>query len=232
MASNIVVLGGSGVMFNYNLGVAQLYKEVLGKDAKQVMPGAFNVKNEYDLVSEKMTAGSFDEHLHSLFTKRKLWSRLPVIEGVKEAIDVIVAKGYEVVCLTSMPPVLKSQRMDNAKLHGLNISKVIAVDRSIAIAKAQGVNNPKLKYIADYEPYAFIDDMLKNFLDMEEIKKNGNTRMIWIDNSYTDDPNAEYDKNMVHEKINNLMEFANSLPQFKEEIELEVKSNKSVNVLI
>lgn len=214
MRSNEITIDGDGVLFDYNLGVALLYKEVLCKEAKRVRPGAYHVTTEYDLSSEKTTAGSFEEHLHSLFTKRNLWERLPAIEGAKEAIDIMIEKGYEVTCLTSMPTEFEKQRLANAHLHGMKVSSVKAVNR--ASAKALGIRNPKLHYIKTYEPYAFIDDLLKNFTDMEEIKEKGKTRLVWLDNEYVDDPNAEFDKNMVTETIKSLLAFAKSLPKFVE----------------
>lgn len=226
--SNVIALDGDGVLFNYNLGVADLYKEVFCKEPKLKMKGAYHVTNEYELSSEEMTAGSFSDHLHSFFNKRGLWQRLPAMEGAKEAVDIMVEKGYEVICLTSMPPEYEKQRLANARLHNINISSVKAVDR--AHAKAKGINNPKLDYIQNYEPYAFIDDLLKNFLDMEEIKAKNNTRLVLLDNNYPDNPNEKYDLNMVHEKINSLLEFAKSLPKFEENLEEYKKQQKKTKM--
>lgn len=227
MKSNEITLDGDGVLFNYNLGVALLYKEVFCKDAKHILPGAYHVTNEYDLSSEKMTAGTFSEHMYTLFNKRKLWERLPAIEGAKEAIDIMVEKGYEVNCLTSMPVEYEKQRLNNAKLHGMKITKVKAVDRSYA--KSKGISNPKLKYIQENEPYAFIDDLLKNFLDMEEVKKGGKTQLIWLDNSYVDNPNEKYDQNMVTRVITSLLEFAKALPVYEETEEIELQKPKKIH---
>lgn len=214
MASNEIVLDGDGVLFDYNKGVANLYKEILCNEPKLKEKGSYHVTNEYDFSEVKLTAGSFEDHLMSLFNKRDLWARLPAVEGAKEAIDIMVKKGYDVVCLTSMPKEYEKQRLANARLHNMQVSKVVAVDR--AVAKEKGINNPKLNYIETYEPYAFVDDLLKNFVDMEEVKSKNKTRLIYLDNKYPDNPNKSYDESMVHEKITSLMDFAKSLPVYKE----------------
>lgn len=226
MTTNVIALDGDGVLFNYNKGVAHLYKEVFCKDVKVKLKGAYHAHNEYDLEADGDISQKFKDHFISLFDKRDMWSRLPAIEGAKEAIDIMISKGYEVVCLTSMPPKFEQHRLQNAKLHDMGISKVIAVDRKTA--KEKGISNPKKEYLKRYEPYAFVDDLMKNFTDLSEIKENRSTNLVYLDNKYPDNPNESFSMDLVHEVVDSLLDFANALPVYKEVEDLNVESKKKI----
>lgn len=205
-----VAIDGDGVLFDYNLAAALLYERMYKEKLKRVNPGAYNFHIEYDIANTKHP--EFHKMTYPMFDKMKVWGKMPGLEGALEATKMMKDKGYTLVCLTSMPPTYQSLRLQNAIDLGFPISECVAVDRRAA--KRAGVDNPKKQWIMENKPVAFIDDLLKNFVDMEDVTE---TQLVWLDNKHiaSDNPNLSHDKNMVHKIVYSLQELADSLPVYK-----------------
>lgn len=204
--NNIIALDGDGVLFHYNKGVANLFTEITKLNPIEINSKAYNAHKQFNFDNEVFP--DFKKAIYPLFNKYKYWGKLPIYDNVKESLDLLVSKGYKLVCLTSMPPKYKELRMQNIQKHNLPIDDVIAVDR-LACRKLN-IQNPKLDFIEKVKPIAFVDDLLKNFIDMEHIT---DTQLVWLDNQHcvSDNPNLNYD-DIFHQKIHSLMDFAQSMP--------------------
>lgn len=213
-----IAIDGDGVLFDYNKAAAALFYKLYKEELREVYPQAYNFHIQYDIEGSKKP--DFMKLIYPMFDKFEIWGKMPGLEGALEATKMMKDKGYTLVCLTSMPPKYQSLRHQNALDLGYPIDHVIAVDRRSA--KKNGINNPKKAWILENKPVAFIDDLLKNFIDMEDVI---DTQLIWLDNqhSHHDNPNLEFDKASVHQTIHKLQDFANSLPIYEPQNQPSVK---------
>jgi hypothetical protein len=202
-----IAIDGDGVLFDYNKAAAALFYTLYKENLKEIHPQAYNFHKQYDI--EGSSQPEFMKIIYPMFDKLEIWGKMPGLVGALEATNIMKAKGYTLVCLTSMPPKYKDLRHQNAIALGYPIDHVVAVDRRAA--KKSGINNPKKEWIIQNKPVAFIDDLLKNFIDMEDIK---DTQLIWLDNKHSeiDNPNLNFDKKHIHQTIYSLKDFAESLP--------------------
>ena len=205
-----IAIDGDGVLFDYNKAGLMLFEKMFKQKLKEIHPRAYNFHIQYDLQNSKRP--DFKNLIYPMFDKFHIWGKMPSIEGALEATKMMKEKGYTLVCLTSMPPKYKELRHQNALDLGYPIEEVIAVDRRAS--KRAGIDNPKKQWIIDNKPVAFIDDLLKNFVDMEDIKE---TKLVWLDNKHSahDNPNETFDKKSVNQIIHSLQHFADNLPSYK-----------------
>jgi hypothetical protein len=81
------------------------------------------------------------------------WRTMPIQDGALQACILLHQAGYELVCVTAMPAKFIEHRLENFRLHGFPIDKII----SSGYDKANYNTNPKRKIIEDLHPVAFID---------------------------------------------------------------------------
>jgi len=127
------------------------------------------------------------------------WRTMPIQDGALQACILLHQAGYELVCVTAMPAKFIEHRLENFRLHGFPIDNII----SSGFDKANFNNNPKRKIIEDLHPVAFVDDLRRNFKDIQGV----HTKLVFIDHEYHDDPNQH--ENIYYDvKYPSLLEFA------------------------
>ena len=126
------------------------------------------------------------------------WRQMPMYDGALQACYLLHDAGYELVCVTAMPAKFTEHRLENFRSHGFPIDRVISTDYD----KHNFNNNPKRKIIEELHPVAFVDDLRRNFKDIQGV----HTKLIFIDNEYHDDPNRN-DNIYYDAKYSSLLEF-------------------------
>jgi FMN phosphatase YigB (HAD superfamily) len=128
------------------------------------------------------------------------WRIMPTHDGALEACNLLHQAGYELVCVTAMPARFIEHRLENFRLHEFPIDRIVSSGYD-----ADNFHiNPKRKIIEDLHPVAFVDDLRRNFKDIQGV----HTKLIFIDHKYHDDPN-EHDNIYYDTKYPNLLDFAN-----------------------
>jgi len=106
---------------------------------------------------------------------------MPMYDGALEACFLLHQAGYELVCVTAMPARFTEHRLENFRLHGFPIDRIIGTGynpNSFYI-------NPKREIIEELHPIVFVDDLRRNFKDIQGV----HTKLIFIDHENHDDPN-------------------------------------------
>lgn len=196
MSKGIIAIDADGVMLDYNLAFKDAYEKAFSTLLSLHDEKAFHAKNMWgisDFESEQKA------HFYKASDSYQIWKNMPAIKDSVDAVNKMVQLGYEVVCVTSMPPKYQEDRLYNLQTLGFKISKVIATNRV-------SDENPKKKYIEELKPLYFIDDLLKNF---EGIK--GDTELVYVEREYSDNPNKDYRHIPFHHTVSSLKEFSNFL---------------------
>ncbi|CAF0802284.1 unnamed protein product [Adineta steineri] len=126
------------------------------------------------------------------------WRRMPMHDGALEACLLLHEAGYELICVTAMSSNFIEHRLENFRLHGFPIDKII----SSGYDKDNFNNNPKRKIIEDLNPVVFVDDLRRNFNNIQHV----HTKLIFIDHQREDDPN-QHDNIYYDAKYGSLLEF-------------------------
>lgn len=108
------------------------------------------------------------------------WRTMPPHHGALEACQLLHDAGYELICVTAMPADFIEHRLENFRAHGFPIDKVI----SSGYGNGHYSSNPKREIIEEMHPVVFVDDLRRNFRDIQGV----HTKMIYIDREYEDDP--------------------------------------------
>ena len=128
------------------------------------------------------------------------WKSMPMHDGALQACFLLHHAGYELVCVTAMPARFTDHRLENFRLHGFPIDRIIGSGYD----KDNFNNNPKRKTIEDLHPVAFVDDLRRNFKDIQGV----HTKLVYIDRECHDDPN-QHDNIYYDIKYPSLLGFVN-----------------------
>lgn len=126
------------------------------------------------------------------------WRSMPPIHGALEACHRLVNAGYELVCVTAMPEKFSEHRLENFRTHGFPISRLYGVDYD----KTTTSVNPKKEIIEEIHPLVFVDDLKRNFADLEGV----HTKLVHINRNFHDNPWAHVDP-FVHVEYDSLWDF-------------------------
>ena len=128
-------------------------------------------------------------------------------DGALQACLLLHQAGYELVCVTAMPARFTEHRLENFRSYGFPIDKVICS----GYHPTNFNHNPKREIIEELHPVVFVDDLRRNFKDIEGVK----TKFVFIDHEHEGDPN-EHD-NIYHDvKYPSLLAFAEDFLQSEE----------------
>ncbi len=126
------------------------------------------------------------------------WKTMPIKDGALQACLLLHQAGYELVCVTAMPARYIEHRLENFRLHGFPIDRVI----STTYDKDNFYYNPKKETIEELHPIVFVDDLRRNFKDIQGV----HTKLIFIDHEHHDDPN-QHDNIYYDAKYPSLLAF-------------------------
>lgn len=126
------------------------------------------------------------------------WRTMPVLADSVEACQLLHQAGYELICVTAMPERFVEHRLENFREHGFPIDRVI----STGYHADNFYRNPKKEVIEALNPVIFVDDLRRNFKDIENVQ----TKFVYIDNEYHDDPCHGLDI-FYHARYSTLLDF-------------------------
>ena len=136
------------------------------------------------------------------------WRTMPHLPGAVEACQLLHEAGYELICVTAMPHRFADHRLENFRLHGFPIDKVIGVNYS----QKRDSHNPKKETIKNLNPLIFVDDLKRNFIDLDDL----DTKLVYIDLQRSDDPYKDADI-FHHASYPSLLEFVKDFLSDEEE---------------
>lgn len=188
----LIALDCDGVILDYNKAYAQVWAHVTGAHPKVLRQGAYHATNEYamEFVSDDHKSQFFDAF------DIKGWLDMPALPGAVEACQMLDAAGFELVVVSSMPEHRDLHRLMNLQRLGIPVQRVIATGRK------PGEINPKLRYLQELKPVAFVDDLVSNFTGVDQ------THCALIDWEVEDNPNMDADYALVDSTHTSLLEFA------------------------
>lgn len=190
--TKIIALDVDGVILNYNKSWPAVWKAAFNEELTS-QKVAYHAYNEFG-------TGHLPPDRYALFKQHfahEAWSSMPLLDGAKEACQLLDGAGYALVAVTSMPPLYETARAINLiKRHGVPLVNVIATGRS-------GGDNPKLRYIEELDPVAFVDDLVSNFDGVPTA-----VHCALIEPGFYDSPNLQADHARVDSTHLNLLAFA------------------------
>lgn len=127
------------------------------------------------------------------------WRTMSMHDGALEACFLLHNAGYELVCVTAMQERFTEHRLENFRTHGFPIDRIIGT----GFHHDNFSKNPKKTVIEQLHPVVFVDDLRRNFNDIQDV----HTKMIFIDHQYIDDPN-QHDNIYYDAKYPSLLHFA------------------------
>lgn len=124
------------------------------------------------------------------------WRTMVPLDGAVQACQLLSATGYELVCVTQLRACFIGDRLENFRLHGFPINRIISTRDSIH------ETNPKKEAIEQLNPIILVDDKKRNFKDIEGVQ----TKFVYIDHELEGDP---YRNEAIHyhAKYSNLLAF-------------------------
>ncbi|CAF1492790.1 unnamed protein product, partial [Adineta steineri] len=198
----IIALDCDGVLLDYHATFAQIYEQTFGKKLTVVSPKAHYAERKYNVNFNDDEKEEFKQVWNEYG-----WRRMPMHDGALEACLLLHEAGYELICVTAMSSSFIEHRLENFRLHGFPIDKII----SSGYDKDNFNNNPKRKIIEDLNPVVFVDDLRRNFNNIQHV----HTKLIFIDHQREDDPN-QHDNIYYDAKYGSLLEFVKDFLKTKQ----------------
>ncbi|CAF4060244.1 unnamed protein product [Rotaria sordida] len=169
-----IALDCDGVLLDHHTTFAQVYEKAFGKQLTVVSPTSYRAADKYGV---KLTSEEEDQ-FYAVWDA-EAWRTMPMLDGSLEACHLLHQAGYELVCVTAMPPRFADHRLENFRSHGFPIDRVIGTGWD----GENPSNNPKKQAIEELHPVVFVDDSRRNFKDIQGV----HTRLVFIDR-YHDEP--------------------------------------------
>lgn len=149
----LLALDADGVLLDYNLAYAGAWQRAFGRYPALRNPHAYWAADRWDV--ERLSGEALHQFRAGL--DAQFWSALPAVPGALEACQQLEGAGFELVCLTALPPQFAQARLANLRAHGFPIGRVIATGNDAS------AGSPKATALAQLQPLAFVDDYLPNF---------------------------------------------------------------------
>ena len=153
MASHIIALDCDGVLLDYDRAYASAWQRAFGEFPREVEPLAYWPLQRWGV---RRVVGQELERFRAAFDER-FWSGLPAVPGARQACERLCDAGFELACVTALPPHLAEARRKNLGSLGFPAMRVITTGYT------RGDVSPKaaaLAALAALAPVAFVDDYL------------------------------------------------------------------------
>jgi phosphoglycolate phosphatase-like HAD superfamily hydrolase len=146
----IIALDADGVLLDYHHAYARAWAKAFGALPAVRDPLAYWPIDRWDV---RRLAGDELAQFRACFDHH-YWSTIPAIPGAVEACHVLVAAGYDLVCVSAIEAQFQTARLANLRDAGFPIERVIAT------ANADTDTSPKAAALRELRPVAFVDDFL------------------------------------------------------------------------
>jgi hypothetical protein len=150
MASRTMALDCDGVLLDYDLAYAGAWQRAFGEYPREVEPQAYWPLQRWGV---RRVVGEDLERFRAAFDER-FWSGLPAIPGARQACERLREAGYQLACVTALPPHLADARAQNLRSLGFPAMRVVTTGYT------RGEVSPKAAALAALSPVAFVDDYL------------------------------------------------------------------------
>jgi FMN phosphatase YigB (HAD superfamily) len=201
----VIALDADGVLVDYNKTWGRIHALHFGEELTVADPNAYHAVNYWGKPWPAKDSGFWDA-----FIAHNAWGTMDAKDGAVEACHRLHSLGFDLVCVTSMPPEFAHERLANLKQLGFPIDRVIAPprkDKPVTDTDRRAPEpfhpaNPKLDVIHDLMPAWFVDDEYRKLRGIEGVN------LVLIDPGHPDTPNAdaEHDKLAFH--ATSLLDFA------------------------
>ena len=150
MTAPILALDADGVLVDFNLAYATAWERAFGVRPVEQDPQAYWATDRYGLARlDEAGTAHFRSHFDAEF-----WGEVPVLPGAVAACVALANAGYELVCVSALPPAFAEARLGNLRAHGFPIERVLATGHEAS------ARSPKADAINALAPQAFVDDYL------------------------------------------------------------------------
>jgi phosphoglycolate phosphatase-like HAD superfamily hydrolase len=193
-AAPIIAIDGDGVLLNYNQAFGAVWNRQFNTVLTPHEPRAYHAHTFWNV--------TLPPHPHAFWDRfdAEGWSAMPAMEGAVDACHRLVAAGYQLVCVTSMPAHRAGDRQANLHLHGFPIHRVVATGSALP-----GTENPKLTALRALAPVWMVDDELRKLQDLDGIQ------LALIDPGHPDSPNGDRPRDHLAMVVPHLAAFADRL---------------------
>lgn len=164
-----IVVDADGVLLDYRASYPKVWLKAFGRELKVVTPNSYHAHVQYglDIPNDEALTTTFFSHFDE-----EVWQTLPECPGAVLACQQLHKAGFELVCVTAMPPKFAKARLFNLRTLGFPIDQVIATGR------VEGLN-PKLAALTQLNPIAFVDDLGANFVDIPSTIHKGSVSVTY-----------------------------------------------------
>lgn len=184
MSKALIALDCDGVLLDYNLAYATLWKRAFGEYPKELDPDAYSHFDRWDV---KMVSGPDLIRLRECMDY-EFWSTMPPIEGAISACNDLVSMGYDLICVSAIQRKNQQARSDNLSNWGFPIKRVHATGPG----RVYLFENPKMNVINELKPVYFVDDYINYFWGVDQ-----SVSKILIDRAKNKSPNIGDEMNKV-----------------------------------
>lgn len=189
----LIALDVDGVLLDYNTQFARLVERALDRPLRLIDPEAHHFANAYGITLSREDK----QKVYALFDQEG-WLTMPPMAQAVDAAQRLHADGHRLFCVSSMPPRFAEHRAQNLVNLGIPIDGVIGSDRD----EAREGHNPKAEHLIALAPDVFVDDQLRNFLDLP-----ASICKVWIDRGTHDSPNNGMDPSLADHRFPSLFAF-------------------------
>ncbi|HET8689163.1 MAG TPA: hypothetical protein VFM18_21335 [Methanosarcina sp.] len=154
----LIALDCDGVLLDYSLAYASLWKRAFGTYPKEKNPNAYSHFDRWDVAR---LSGEKLQRLRSCMDWH-FWSTMEPIVGAVESCHELVKMGYDLVCVTAIDHKNETQRWENLVSMGFPLKEIYATGSD----KVDG-NSPKAKVLNDLRPMYFVDDFADYFIGVD-----------------------------------------------------------------
>lgn len=191
----LIAIDGDGVLLNYNPVFGLMWFLHFGEVITPKDPTSFWSANYWG-VEEPARGHPFWDTFSA-----HGWTKMEALPGALDACQRLVAAGYELVCVTSIPSKCADDRLQNLKALGFPIDRVIASG-----SVPHDAANPKKEAIEALRPAWFIDDEARKLTGFDL-----DLGLVLVDTQSADNPNKGVNRDHLHLSVPNLAGFADWL---------------------
>jgi hypothetical protein len=139
------------VLLDFSLAYAHAWERAFGRFPGLRQPNAYWPFERGDV---ERLSGERKEQFRAVFDEH-FWTTVPPVDGALQACHQLVDAGYELVCVSALPPHYGPARQENLRRLGFPIERVIATDH-----EDYATVSPKAAALQALQPLAFVDDYL------------------------------------------------------------------------